>query len=51
MGFQLSKKDIENIITCQPEAVERVLNILHTKIEKHFDTWRAEYIKTIRRNI
>ena len=42
MGFQLTKKDIENIITCQPEAVERVLNILHTKIEKHIDKPKSE---------
>lgn len=35
INFQVSKADIEHIITATPDAIERVLKVLHTKIEAH----------------
>lgn len=40
MGFQLSKNDIEAVISCQPEAVERVLKTVQLRIEKYLEQQR-----------
>ncbi|CAK60270.1 unnamed protein product (macronuclear) [Paramecium tetraurelia] len=37
LGFQLSKNDIDSVIACSPEAVERVLKLLQIKIEKYLE--------------
>jgi len=35
MGFTLNKNDIEDVINCVPEAIERVIKIVQIKIEKY----------------
>jgi hypothetical protein len=37
MGFQLNKTDIDAVINCVPEAIERVLKVLQIKIEKYLE--------------
>jgi len=46
IGFQLSKTDVDNVINCQPEAVERVLRLVQLKVEKFFDKPRQEQDST-----
>lgn len=42
MGFQLSKNDIDHVINCVPDAVERVLKVVQVKIEKFLQQRREE---------
>ena len=35
LGFQISKKDIENVVACSPEAVERVLLTVRYKLDEY----------------
>ena len=35
LGFQISKKDIENVVACSPEAVERVLLTVRHKLKEY----------------
>lgn len=37
MGFQLSKTDVDSVINCQPEAIERVLLYVKGKIDKYLE--------------
>lgn len=37
MGFQISAGDIEAVINCVPEAIERVLRVLQIKIERYLE--------------
>lgn len=37
INFQISKNDIEHIITCTPDSIERVLKILKEKIELYIE--------------
>jgi len=42
MGFQINKDDINAVINCVPEAIERVLKVLQLKIEKYMEEPRAD---------
>ena len=35
MGFQISKTDVENVVHCVPDAVERVLKVVQIKLENY----------------
>ena len=35
MNFQVSKIDIESIVSCVPDAVERVLKVAQVKLEQY----------------
>lgn len=37
MGFQITKSDIEAVINCVPESIERVLQVIKLKLEKYVD--------------
>jgi hypothetical protein len=37
LNFQLTKQDIENVISCQPEAIEKVLRVIQIRLEKYFE--------------
>ena len=36
-NMQVSKNDIEHIITASPDVIERVLKVAHTKINQHLN--------------
>jgi hypothetical protein len=38
--MQLTKRDIDAVISCQAEAVERVLRLVQTKIDKYIESQR-----------
>ncbi len=33
MGFQVSRQDIDRVVNCMPEAIERVLRLVQLKVE------------------
>ena len=35
IGFQLSKNDVDHVINCVPDAIERVLKVVQVKLEKY----------------
>jgi hypothetical protein len=37
LNYQISKNDIEHIITCTPDIIERVLKVTHSKIKSFMD--------------
>ena len=37
IGFSLSKKDIESVVNCVPDAIERVLRALQVHLENHLN--------------
>lgn len=37
MNYQVSKNDIEHIITATPDIIERVLKVTHSKIKAFVD--------------
>ena len=37
MGFQLNQGDIEAVINCVPDAIERVLKVVQVKIERFLE--------------
>lgn len=42
LNFQVSKNDIEHIITCTPDTIERVLKVAHNKIKSFIDKKKNE---------
>lgn len=42
LNFQVSKNDIEHIITCTPDTIERVLKVTQNKIKSFVDKKRNE---------
>ena len=42
INFQISKNDIEHIITCTPDSIERVLKVMKVKIEQYLDKMREK---------
>jgi len=34
MNFQLSKKDIDQVVNCVPDAIERVLKVIQVKMDR-----------------
>lgn len=40
LNFQVSKNDIEHIITCTPDTIERVLKTTQNKIKNFVDKKR-----------
>jgi len=37
MGFQLNQADVEAVINCVPDAIERVLKVVQVKIERFLE--------------
>ena len=37
MGFQLNQGDIEAVINCVPDAIERVLKVVQVKIDRYLE--------------
>ncbi|CAG9316559.1 unnamed protein product [Blepharisma stoltei] len=37
MGFQIARTDIDNIVNCNPETIERVLKVVQDKINEYKD--------------
>ena len=35
MGFKISKPDIQSIVNCVPDAIERVLKVVQIKLENY----------------
>ncbi len=42
LNFQVSKNDIEHIITCTPDTIERVLKVTQNKIKNFVEKKRNE---------
>ena len=42
MGFQVSKTDIESVVNCVPDAVERVLKVVQVKLEQFLSGVRGK---------
>lgn len=40
--MQVSKNDIDHIITSSPDVIERVLKVAHTKINGHMNRRKEE---------
>lgn len=38
LGFQISRNDIEQVISCAPQAVEKVLKIVKIKVEEYAES-------------
>ena len=45
MAFQISKNDINAVVTCVPEAVERVIRVIKGKVEKYLERPHEERMK------
>ncbi|KAM3142075.1 Sperm flagellar protein 1 [Paramecium bursaria] len=43
MGFQLSREQVDSVIQCQPEAIERVLKFVQQKLEIFMEQSQARY--------
>ena len=41
-NMQVSKNDIEHIITASPDVIERVLKVAHTKVNQHLNRRKEE---------
>ena len=42
LNYQISKNDIEHIITATPDIIERVLKVTHSKIKAFMDKKKGE---------
>lgn len=37
LGFQIKNTDVEAVINCVPEAIERVLRVIQVKLERYLE--------------
>lgn len=47
LNYQVSKNDIEHIITCTPDIIERVLKATHNKVKSAMEKGRGDTPKEI----
>ena len=41
LNYQVSKNDVEHIITATPDTIERVLKMTHNKVKNHMEKGRS----------
>lgn len=47
LNYQVSKNDIEHIITCTPDIIERVLKMAHNKVRLAMEKGKVDTPKEV----
>jgi hypothetical protein len=47
LNYQVSKNDIEHIITCTPDIIERVLKMAHNKVRQAMEKGKVDAPKEV----